>query len=532
MIGIGVKISLAGSTSSFDADASAFFARVTAAGGTLSATEQTATNQLVIDMKTNGIWSSMKAIYPMVGASAAACAQNLKSSSFTGTFSSGWTFASTGATPNGTSAFMDSTLIPSTSLASNNFSCGYYSNLNIASTSSNTGEIGIFQSAFQMIGVSLRRSLNSDNFIADGYGQSILISGNANSDFFGIESRTSTTSLKLWKNNVLSGTNTSTDLGIRPTISITIGKMNGLTGFSNRRCAFAYVSDGLTDTEVGNFYTNVQTFNQTLNRQVGAQIVSDADAQAYINRVYTAGGTLTNTEANAVNQLTIDMKAAGIWTAMKAVYPMVGASAAACAQNLKSSSFTGTFSSGWTFASTGVTPNGTSAYMDTGLNPSLQTNFISNNHQSFYSRTQTPSGGNMWNIGVGYAPTGSPLFGLAVVRSGNNAIYDSGYYLTARITSTQTDGRAFWLGTCNASNSRKFVKNGSVIATNTATDIIAASNGNIAIGGLYDTSTSSVNYFSTQQCAFSSIGDSLTDAQASAFYTNVQNFNTTLSRQV
>ena len=70
---------------SYDADAQAFFTRVTSAGGTLSATEKLATNQLVLDMKSAGIWSSMKAIYPMVGASAAACAQNLKSSSFTGT---------------------------------------------------------------------------------------------------------------------------------------------------------------------------------------------------------------------------------------------------------------------------------------------------------------------------------------------------------------------------------------------------------------------------------------------------------------
>ena len=53
---------------------------------------------------------------------------------------------------------------------------------------------------------------------------------------------------------------------------------------------------------------------------------------------------------------------------MKAIYPMVGASAAACAQNLKSSSFTGTFTSGWTFASSGVTPNGTSAYFNTYIN--------------------------------------------------------------------------------------------------------------------------------------------------------------------
>ena len=94
----------------FDSDAQAFFTRVTSAGGTLSATEKLATNQLVLDMKSAGIWSSMKAIYPMVGASAAACAQNLKSASFTGSFSSGWTFASTGVTPNGTSAYFNTTV--------------------------------------------------------------------------------------------------------------------------------------------------------------------------------------------------------------------------------------------------------------------------------------------------------------------------------------------------------------------------------------------------------------------------------------
>jgi hypothetical protein len=265
---------------------------------------------------------------------------------------------------------------------------------------------------------------------------------------------------------------------------------------------------------------------------IGSQSIGfDPDAQAFFNRVTAAGGTLSGTEETAVNTLVIQMKADGIWSGMKAIYPMVGASAAACAQNLKSSSFPGTFYGGWTFASTGVTPNGTSAYMDTGCNPSLLTNWITNNHQSFYSRTQTPNG-NGWNMGVGFSSTGSPLFGLAVVRSGNSAIYDSGFYLTARITSTETDGRAFWLGSCTASNLRKFIKNGSVIATNTTSDTIAASNANIAIGALYDTATSSANFFMSQQCAFSSIGDGLTDTEASNFYTAVQAFQTTLSRQV
>ena len=96
-------------------------------------------------------------------------------------------------------------------------------------------------------------------------------------------------------------------------------------------------------------------FGVSLGIRVGNTNISgggafDSDAQAYFDRVSTAGGTLSTTEKNAVNQLVIDLKANSLWTPMKAIYPMVGASAAACAQNLKSSSFTGAFSSGWTFA--------------------------------------------------------------------------------------------------------------------------------------------------------------------------------------
>jgi hypothetical protein len=515
-VSLGIRVGNASiSGGGVDADAQAYFDRVTAAGGTLTTTEKTAVNQLVIDMKANGTWTPMKAIYPMVGSSAAACAQNLKSSSFTGTFSSGWTFASNGATPNGTSAFMDSNLVPNTSLPVNNFSLGYYSNLNIASTSSNTGEIGVFQSSSQMVGVSLNRSLNSNNFIADGYGQNIVIAGTTNSDFFGIESRISTTSLKLWKNNVLAGTNTTTDLGIRPTVSITIGKSNGLTGFSNRRCAFAYISDGLTDTQVGNFYTSVQIFNQTLNRQVGAQIVSDADAQAYINRVYTAGGTLTNTEANAVNQLTIDMKSANVWSAMKAIYPMVGSSAAACAQNLKSSSFTGTFTSGWTFASTGATPNGTSAYMNTGLNPNL---VLSQNskHISSYVRTNiqnTLIGVTNGTIHDQLVMVSSTLYAnLSSTFFGSNVTPNTGFYLTRRITSTTSN--TFRNSTLIYSDN--LTSNGNI-------------NANLFIGARNATP---IDLYSNSECAFASIGDGLTDTQASNFYTSVQTFQTTLSRNV
>ena len=61
-LGIGIDVFGAG----IDADALAFFARVTAAGGTLSGTEKTAVNQLVLDMKAASIWTSMKAVLSLI----------------------------------------------------------------------------------------------------------------------------------------------------------------------------------------------------------------------------------------------------------------------------------------------------------------------------------------------------------------------------------------------------------------------------------------------------------------------------------
>lgn len=184
--------------------------------------------------------------------------------SFRLAFNGGWTYSKQGATPNGTNAFANTYLTPSVNLDST-FSLSYYSNLNIAATSANTCEIGAFQSGSQMIGLSLRRNLNADLFGTDGYGQSATTTS-TNSNFYGIASRNSTTSLKLWKNNTLVATNITTDTGARPTLQITLAVNNGLTGYSNRRCAFSHIGNGLSDLEVNVLSTIVQRFQVSLNR--------------------------------------------------------------------------------------------------------------------------------------------------------------------------------------------------------------------------------------------------------------------------
>jgi hypothetical protein len=257
----------------YDTDAQAFFNRVTTAGGSLTTTEQQATNTLVLDLKSYSIWTKMKALYPMVGggtgttaARQAACSQNLKSASFTGTFTAtGWTYASTGATPNGTSAYMD-TNCNDNNFSANSSSLGVYSRTNAAIS---TYDFGIYNTSLSR--GTFMKLLQSSNF--GGGIQSSTELGFANSDsrgFFQLAKNGSTTMLG-YKNGsqVISGTLTT--LSATNTTSFLGTLNNGGTpafGYSNKEYSFAYLGDGLSGTDMSNFYTAVQAFQTTLSRQV------------------------------------------------------------------------------------------------------------------------------------------------------------------------------------------------------------------------------------------------------------------------
>jgi hypothetical protein len=251
---------------------------------------------------------------------------------------------------------------------------------------------------------------------------------------------------------------------------------------------------------------------------IASQIASfDADAVAFFNRVTTAGGSLSTTEKQAVNQLVLDLKANSLWTPMKAIYPMVGASAAACAQNLKSSSFTGTFTSGWTFASTGITPNGTSAYMNTGYNVNTEGS-LNSAHISVYIRNNVATGSQ-----IGAYVGGS--FHHLYARYTDTKAYIGVNAIESSLSSTNSQG--FWIGSRIISTVQKLYRNNTTFINATSVST-SKPNLNIYVGA---SNGSLVDYSSTQN-AFASIGDGLTDTQASNFYTAVQAFQTTLNRQI
>jgi hypothetical protein len=256
----------------------------------------------------------------------------------------------------------------------------------------------------------------------------------------------------------------------------------------------------------------------------------DADAQAFFNRVTTAGGTLTTTEQNAVNTLVVQMKADGIWTKMKAIYPMVGASAAACSQNLKSASFTGTFSGGWTHSSNGPTPNGTNAYMDTNLTPSSSL-IQDSTHLSFYSRTNIANQlqFEIGSFNVSTAGQGSSSFAISYNSPANTfrlRISSS----TPTTTYTVTNTLGFFIGNRTNATQQK-IYNAGVLGNTFSANSDGLSTLQIALSA-NRISTNTLLDYSQKQCAFASIGDGLTDAEAANFYSAVQAFQTTLNRQV
>ena len=250
-----------------DPDAAAFFARVTAAGGSLSDTEKEAVNTLVGQMKADGIWTLQKAIYPMVGASAAACAQNLVSSSFTGVFNGGVTYASSGVQGNGTTGYFDTTLKPNAQLALNSTHISFYCNQVPTIGNSNLMGVRIGSNAFLLITPSYPLEngtlYTSNNSSEVSRGNTIL----TNLGFF-VNTRTTSTTSVLFRNSTkYSYSDTSGALSIGD-IYLLGSNDGGDTFRHNGICAFASIGEGLTDTQSANLYTAVQAFQTTLGRQV------------------------------------------------------------------------------------------------------------------------------------------------------------------------------------------------------------------------------------------------------------------------
>ena len=249
----------------FDPDAQAF---ITAANIT-DPTEQTALNTLVVDLKGYGLWTKMVAAYPFIGGSASSMKYNLKNpvdsdAAFRLTFNGGFTYTSSGCTPNGTDGYAI-THAGKTQLDANDFHWSYYSNTNSVADDIEAGSYtnGNFEA-------DLIRDVNFGQvkFAVGSVNLQITGLGTIPSNYYFIGSRENVSSTKIFNNGVLQYSSTTTNTQTLPDeLYLFAGEYLGtVANFSNRRSGFVSFGTGLSNDNAANLTTAVNTFNTTLGR--------------------------------------------------------------------------------------------------------------------------------------------------------------------------------------------------------------------------------------------------------------------------
>jgi len=256
----------------------------------------------------------------------------------------------------------------------------------------------------------------------------------------------------------------------------------------------------------------------------GGAVVYDTDALAY----FTANTAITNdADKNAINTFYLGLKSDGIYTKIKAMYLPIWGSAASSKWNLvnpvdSDAAFRLTFTTGWTFSSSGATPNGTSAYCNTFIIPSSNFNNTTFNHLSYYSRTN--------NNNIDFLMGSRNSNETALILSGRDTFW--GYYCdnsssTYRnsYNTTLRNTAAMSIGTQQGSNIKVF-RNNNLIAQNTEVKFALSTfgNRNIIIGAWDNNGT--ISNYTNKQCSFVSIGISLSDTDVNNLYSRVQTLMT------
>lgn len=278
-VGIGLR-GIIPSVVTIDPDAQAF---ITAAAIT-DQTQKTAINNLVIGLKSNSIWTKMIAIYPFVGGTASTHKFNLKNpldtnAAYRLVFTGGWTHSSTGAKPNGVNAFANTFLIPKGTL--DYASLSYYSRT--STTENGTGDQN---------GTVIGARSDSDSTVNNAFILQVKTNPSNNNQIFYSRTGTSTTIArfvdsggiglfagnldaagpKMYKNGVNLTASSFTSARNTPNTPVYIGALNNknisAAEYSLKESAFAHIGNSLTDTEMANLYTVVQSYQTTLSRQL------------------------------------------------------------------------------------------------------------------------------------------------------------------------------------------------------------------------------------------------------------------------
>lgn len=254
------------------------------------------------------------------------------------------------------------------------------------------------------------------------------------------------------------------------------------------------------------------------SRKAGVTAPVDADATAFIARVETAGGTLTQSQKDAIHTFAAALKTNNLYTIPREMWLFVGGVAASNAlgfKNVNNGSFSGTI----THSTTGFT-NSANGYFNTLVNPSTMLT-IDNTHLAFYSRTAAA----LANADMGAQATTAKSMQIKA-RLTNNTFNVTSY--SAALSGTSADGSGFFLLSKPSNTELSFYRNGTLLGQSTAVTSGTLPTAQILLGALNNGGTPAL--FNVRDYAFASIGAGFTQVQSGIYSTLVTNLMTGLGR--
>jgi hypothetical protein len=259
----------------------------------------------------------------------------------------------------------------------------------------------------------------------------------------------------------------------------------------------------------------------------------DPDAQAYLDAVVAAGGTVNSTIEEATNTLFTDLKTAGIYTKTIAMYPYVGAVQNSCLIEAKlQTAFNMVFNGGWTFSSLGVTPNGTSGWATNNMFADVSLS-LNNNSLWTYIGTDPSQDAYTADIGTNDYTVTNHLFSII---GGANAVGDTSSYFdnassTDRLTfnsATIPSALGFFGNNRTSSTNLNIWYNGTKVGTRTNANTSSLPNDKLQ----FPVDGSTALQYSKRRHQFDWVGQGLNDTEAASFSTIVNAFQTALGRNV
>jgi hypothetical protein len=264
----------------------------------------------------------------------------------------------------------------------------------------------------------------------------------------------------------------------------------------------------------------------------------DPDAEAYFTQVLAVGGSLTTPEKNAVNQLVLDFKAAGIYNKFDIFLPVLGNTAASSKINLvepSNATYDWDYLGTPTFSSTGILGNGTDAVVRSiwKIN-NLVKSQIGDSHWAVYQKYNFNANGFYVN-GTLDTDAGYIKFGLGVwdALSGMYGGIYQDQFSFGGLTGADAQGLVY-MEAENSSLASYYIAN-SLITSNTNTQSAFSANAGNALLGLYWPGFNANNIYSeysTNEIRSFSVGSYLSSGQRTAYYNAVQTYQTALGRQV